>query len=421
MNSIKIYKSILIIADDFTGANDTAAQFSKLGYRTISILKLDLLNEYLNKYDVVAIDTESRSDNASEAYRKLYEIGLSFKDFNNVLFYKKVDSTLRGNITEEIKGLFDAMHPDLIVFAPAFPKQGRTTLKGIHYVKGVPVDQTYFGKDLRTPVKSSYLPSYFNHVFRDSYKHVLIDELRSEDFVKWINKYKVFSFDVENENDLKVIVESLIDTNKKILWVGSAGLSEILAYNAIVGNTIGKPVLLVIGSLNDVTRKQLLNFISNFNNELIKINIESLFINFNNEFENIKKRVIEGLTRGTDVIITTSYDTDQVNQGIILASKIGISTSEFGAKLAEMIGKITFNIINNIGTKSFSGIFATGGDIAMALVKNMNIDALDVIGEIEPGVPLLRYKDFFFVTKAGGFGKDSTIVRIVARIKGASL
>ncbi|MEM3974862.1 MAG: hypothetical protein QW320_10885 [Ignisphaera sp.] len=45
---------------------------------------------------------------------------------------------------------------------------------------------------------------------------------------------------------------------------------------------------------------------------------------------------------------------------------------------------------------------------------------LEVVGEVEPGVPLLRSGDLYIVTKAGGFGKDSTIIRIVARLKGES-
>lgn len=418
---MKIFNSVLIIADDFTGANDTAVQFSKLGFQTISTLNLELLDEYLRKFNVVAISTESRSDEPLIAYKKLYEVGIKIKHYDNVLLYKKIDSTLRGNIVDEIKGLFDAIQPDLVVFAPAYPKQGRTTLKGIHLVNGIPVDQTFYGRDPKKPVKSSYVPSFFNDVFGTLYTHIFLENLRSGEFRNLLNKYKVLSFDVENENDLKIIVENLIEFGGKILWVGSAGLAEVLASTAIIGNFVGKPVLLVVGSLNDLTRRQLTNFIERFNCKLIKLNIKNLLIAFDEECSKVINQVKEALKIGADIIITTSYYPDQINEGKFIASEMGLSISEVSARIADNVGKIVSNIMREFGVKTFSGLFTTGGDITMAVMKNAGIDSLEVVGEVEPGIPLLRFDDLHIVTKAGGFGKDLSIVRIVARLKGMNL
>ncbi|MEM4486828.1 MAG: four-carbon acid sugar kinase family protein [Zestosphaera sp.] len=417
---MKVFRSVLIIADDFTGANDTAAQFSKLGLRTISTLNPNLIAEYLREYSVVAINTESRSDEASEAYRKLYEVGLRIKHYDDILLYKKIDSTLRGNVTEEIRGLFDSVQPDLVIFAPAYPKQGRTTIRGVHLVNGIPVDQTFFGRDPRTPVKSSYIPSFFSNAFEKLYTHVFLEDLRSGEFRSRLNAYKVISFDVENENDLKTIVESLTEFNGRVLWVGSAGLSETLAYNVIVGSPAGKPTLLVVGSLNDVTRRQLASFIEKFSCKLVKLSIKSLLANFEEEHSRTMSQVAEALKMGIDVVVTTSYDSTQVNEGKAAASEMGLPSSELGARIAEGLGRIASGIVREFGTKAFSGVFVTGGDTAMSLMKNMNVDSLEIVGEVEPGVPLLRSGDLYIVTKAGGFGKDSTIIRIVARVKGES-
>ncbi|MEM4005006.1 MAG: four-carbon acid sugar kinase family protein [Desulfurococcaceae archaeon] len=417
---MKVFRSVLIIADDFTGANDTAAQFSKLGFRTISTLNPNLIDEYLRNYSVVAIDTESRTDEASEAYRKLYKVGLRIKQYDDILLYKKIDSTLRGNVTEEIRGLFDSVQPDLVIFAPAYPKQGRTTIRGVHLVNGVPVDQTFFGRDPRTPVKSSYIPSFFSNVFGKSYTHVFLEDLRSGEFRNRLNTYKVISFDVENEKDLMTIVESLTEFDGKVLWVGSAGLSETLAYNVIIGSLAGKPTLIVVGSLNDVTRRQLARFIGKFSCKLIKLSIKSLLTNFEEEYSRTMSQVAEALKIGIDVVVTTSYDSTQVDEGKAVASEMGLSSSELGARIADGLGKMASGIVRKFGTEVFSGIFVTGGDTALSLIKNMNIDSLEVVGEVEPGVPLLRSGDLYIVTKAGGFGKDSTIIRIVARLKGES-
>lgn len=47
----------------------------------------------------------------------------------------------------------------------------------------------------------------------------------------------------------------------------------------------------------------------------------------------------------------------------------------------------------------------------------MHAAHLEVVGEIEPGIPLLRYGKLFIVAKAGGFGMEQTLIRIIAQLK----
>jgi len=417
---IRIFRAILIIADDFTGANDTVAQFAKIGLRALTTFNPNILSKYLDEYRAVAISTESRADPPPIAYRKLYEIGMKIKDFNDILLYKKIDSTLRGNITEEIKGLFDSLKPDLIVFAPAYPKQGRVTINGIHYVNKIPVDQTFFAKDPRSPVKTSVIPKYFEDVFRDQYTHIYLDELRTGSFIEKAGKYKVLSFDVENDNDLRTIAETLIKYGGRVVWVGSAGLAEAISSVAIVGKTLGKPMILVIGTLNDVTRRQVSGFIKEFATRLIKVNVRKLLNNFDEEYNRILEQVEDALKMEVDIIITSSYEPDQVNEGYLLASEMNLTLNELGKIIADKLGKAVAMLIERCGASRFGGIFASGGDIAMALFKSLGIDRVEVIGEVEPGVPLLKHDGICIVTKAGGFGNDQTIIKTVVRIKGES-
>ena len=415
----RIFDSVLIVADDFTGVNDTVVQFSKLGLTSITTLNLDLVHELIQEHDVVGVTTESRSIVKEKSYSILYSLGEKVKDiFDNILFYKKVDSTLRGNIVPEIVGLVDALNPDLIVFAPAFPKQGRITRDGVHLVNGVPVEKTYFGKDLRSPVKSSHLPSYFEPIFGTRYRHINLQELRKEDLKRGIGEFKILSFDVENDLDLKNIVQQILSSEKRrIIWVGSAGLAEQLAYNSIVGSVEGKPVLMAVGSVNEVSRNQVIEFTKVFPTNVIQVNVHTLVKDFGKEGERIVDEVSRNLKFSNDIIIATSYTREQVEEGVSLAKELGLNLSDFGSILAEKFGLLVSHIISFFGKDSFCGIYMTGGDIAVSVIKHLKLESFKILGEIEPGLPLLLSKDLLIVTKAGGFGGSETLIKVSTRLK----
>jgi uncharacterized protein YgbK (DUF1537 family) len=69
--------------------------------------------------------------------------------------YKKTDSTLRGNISAELRALAELFPDWRIGYAPAYPALGRTVKNGILYVDGVAVAQTSFGRDILNPVSTS--------------------------------------------------------------------------------------------------------------------------------------------------------------------------------------------------------------------------------------------------------------------------
>ena len=421
MNKIK---PILVVADDFTGANDTVAQFAKLGLSCVTTLEIERVPELIAKYDVVAVDTESRAVDSKKAYDILYSLGVMIKELianEEIIIYKKVDSTLRGNITSEIKALYDSVLPDLVIFAPAYPKQDRTTINGIHLVNGVPVDQTYFGRDPRAPVKSSYVPSYFEGFSESIYQHVTLDSLRKRELSKIIleNNRRVLSFDIENDDDFTLIFDSILKLpHRRIIWVGSAGLAEHLAYVLPTISKIKKPILIAVGSVNDVSRRQISTFINSHPDvSLILINITNLIENFTVEYNRIHEHVSSALDENKDIILTTSYTPTQLEEGKLMATKLGLSMRDFGNVLADKFGELISSVIKDFGRESFGGILLTGGDIAMATIRHLGINCVEIKGEVEPGLPVLTSGDLYIVTKAGGFGKEGTLIRAVNVLK----
>ena len=138
---------LAIIADDFTGANDTGVQFSKRGLKTGVVTDRKAIATALGELDVVVVDTETRFAGVDEAYVKVRDSAETLRDNGVDYLYKKIDSTFRGNIGAEITAALDAMGAKWAFIAPALPSHGRTTLKGKQPAYGKPVAETEMAQD----------------------------------------------------------------------------------------------------------------------------------------------------------------------------------------------------------------------------------------------------------------------------------
>ena len=94
-----ISNNIGVIADDLTGADDTALQFHLRGANTQILLDYSIMPENRASTQVWAIPTETRNSDAHTAYEKVKQAATTLREsFNVEYFYKKMDSTLRGHI-----------------------------------------------------------------------------------------------------------------------------------------------------------------------------------------------------------------------------------------------------------------------------------------------------------------------------------
>ena len=154
---------LLLIADDFTGALDTGIQFAKYGAAT-RILTSSEIDGNLQQSDlteVLVIDTETRHLARQDAYEKVYRLVQKARAANIPYIYKKTDSGLRGNIGCELQAVIDASGERFLPFIPALPAMNRVTVRGIHYVEGIPIHESEFGKDPFEPVVSSSVMDLF--------------------------------------------------------------------------------------------------------------------------------------------------------------------------------------------------------------------------------------------------------------------
>ena len=100
-------QKIGIIADDLTGASDSGVQLAKQGFK--STVLIDINDSIQTNSDVLVIDTDSRAKPKEAAYKAALRAAslLSTQGYSHI--YKKIDSTLRGNITTELDALIEVL------------------------------------------------------------------------------------------------------------------------------------------------------------------------------------------------------------------------------------------------------------------------------------------------------------------------
>ena len=133
---------LAIIADDLTGAMDAAAPFAERGLAVQLVLcGAPRMPPAAAASDVVAFDTHSRHLPPAEAVAAVARCIAALP--RGTPLFKKIDSTLRGAVVEEIRAA--AAGSGMIVIAPAVPRQGRTVRGGQVFVHGVPLGEAASG------------------------------------------------------------------------------------------------------------------------------------------------------------------------------------------------------------------------------------------------------------------------------------
>ena len=152
-----------VVADDVTGSNDIGIMFAKSDYLThIYSFKEDAFSfaarkEDMGAPDILILDTNSRLDPPDVAYRKVFAATRELQQAGCRQFHKKTCSVFRGNIGAEFDAMLDALALEFAVVVLGFPKNGRTTVDGIHYVQGKKLEDSEFRHDPIHPTQRSDL------------------------------------------------------------------------------------------------------------------------------------------------------------------------------------------------------------------------------------------------------------------------
>ena len=412
-----ISNNYLIVADDFTGANDTGVELRRRGISVRVVLSGAVIRDTESRVlytESCVLDTESRSLSGEEAFQKVVSgvKGIRFENFPRVI--KKVDSTLRGNIGAETRALDQCYRPDLVIFAPALPNLGRTTVNRIHCLNGTPICQTELAADPKTPVRNDDIQKIMAEAFTgERVIHIDLDAVRGGAFT--LEGGRVFCFDAASNGDLQTIVRTVLETNKRVLWVGSAALADNLLS---VEQTV-PPALAVVASLSSVTRGQVL-YAEKQGITLVKVPLHAILENKAGPGE-ITEAAAAFLKEGKDVILLSSstYSREEYRKTEESARRAGLSTEEMSTFTQKMMGQIAAGVL---GEAEVSGLFLSGGDTAMSCFESIGALGSSIVTELSQGIPLMRliggrYDGLKAATKAGAFGGEDAVFYALRKLR----
>jgi uncharacterized protein YgbK (DUF1537 family) len=280
---------ILVIADDYTGANDTGILLKeKGGFEAVSFLSVNEIEKFDSDRDVFCISTDTRDKKSQYSYNLIRDITCRFK--NNVkLISKRIDSTLRGNVGSEIDAVLDELGPEYrAVVVASYPSSARICLGGCVLVNGVPLEKTNVSSDIKTPVKSSSVIGIIKSQSRKSVGYVpLGDVLRGAEFLKKKIEEKserIIVIDAVNNEDIMIIADACTSLKEKIVSVDPGPFTAFVSINRLKSI---KPAsyrsLMVIGSITELTRKQLKYFERHQKILIYNVNVNNLIDNFEDE------------------------------------------------------------------------------------------------------------------------------------------
>src|SRR5215218_100153 len=345
--------TLRLLADDLTGALDTAAEFVRLT-GPVSVYWSGAVPALLPAS--TAVDSGTRELDLDDASLKVN--GLAKSLIGPDISYKKVDSLLRGHTMTELAACLASGSFPVCIVAPAFPYQGRITRGGVQF---------------RRIADQEWLP------VADIFALLADAGLRAAkgDLSRPVQE-GISVFDAETDDELQQIAAMGREVGNSVLWCGSAGLAQALAGSPATSNfDLERPVLGLFGSDQAVTASQL------------------------DACGSSHLKLPDGGTRSA---ASLARRLDQT--GVALASldlPAGLSRTEAARRIGEELARLARQM------PSPGTLIVAGGETLRGLCIALGATALEAVGQIEPGLPRSklcggRWDGVDVVSKSGAFG-----------------
>jgi uncharacterized protein YgbK (DUF1537 family) len=352
---------------------------------------------------VVAFTSDSRHLPPDAAARRVRDLAGALGHLDGAVWYKKIDSTLRGNIGAELDALLGALDRSCAVVCPAFPSQRR----GLHD-----------GYLVCEPPTSDppHLPALLARQSRHQVAAIPLGAVRAgaEHLAALLAAHaeaaRLLVIDGLTDADLRSILDATSRALPGALLCGSAGLVGALAAtwptpstrdaeaSAPAQLTGAGPALLVVGSGSAAARRQVAHLRRHWPVEAIEI---------------------------ADAEVSSFLDTCSPAPGsrwpdILLhqpeppprAALDGADARARAAALAEA----AHAVIARVGPRL---LVLVGGDTAIHVLDRLGVERLAVLRELLPGIPLARCVGDgpapLVVLKPGGFGDEDVLGTLLSQ------
>ncbi|RBM20804.1 four-carbon acid sugar kinase family protein [Streptomyces sp. PT12] len=419
---------VLVVADDLTGANATAAGFARAGLRAVTAgpgCDADALAAFGARFDAVVVCTDSRHAPPADAATHVTDAIRT--GWPASLVCNRIDSTLRGNVGATTAAALRAVRDlsgrwAVALCAPAHPGARRHTVQGSQLLDGVRLEETELAADPRSPVPTSdiaaLLAAQAPHLATAALPLSAVtgdpDALRDRVATLLADGADVLIADALTTDHLRRSAAAAVAAGDA--WAGSGGGAPVwLSVDPGPGSVAlagalglaraggGAPLLAVSGSTTRLTRDQLARLAAERPVRTVRpvpagpgplpdlaATAEAL------------ARALADAGPGETVLLATVIDGSDV-------------VELTPADAAMLPAALAATVRDALERRRVDGLFATGGDMAAALLRALDVAGLAIEEELVPlavagtavggpwaGLPV--------VTKGGLVGDPATTV-----------
>lgn len=308
-------------------------------------------------------------------------------------------------------------------FVPAFPQIDRKTVNGTHYIKGVPVADSVFGRDPFEPVRHSKISELIAEQSQTPVYSVRPGQ-RPGDGQKGIIVY-----DAERVEDLEATGRMLAETGRVRILAGCAGFGAVLPGLLGIGNgslvscpPLSERLLVVCGSVNPITLTQLdeaekAGFLR------FRLSPEQKLAEGYWQTEQGTKdleQLRELLTEHPRMIIDVN-EPQGSGQTDAYARRHKMELADIRVGISQAIGHIVSGLFS---CPALGTLLVTGGDTLLQCMKTMGVQEVEPVCELASGVVLSRFTYNGYtrqvISKSGGFGSPTLLVDMSGQAKAAT-
>lgn len=386
---MRVEKKIVVIADDFTGA----AEIGGIGLRHGLRVAIETEAVDNNNIDLLVIATDTRTMSAQQAAQHIAELVKKIMTFEPYLVYKKIDSVLRGNVSEELESQLNTMGLKRSIIIAANPVFKRIIKDGKYYIDDVPLEETCFSTDSQYPIQSNDVL----RILTPSIEYPIVSK-KTNDFLP---EKGLIMGDVESLDDLR---KWTLKSNSDTLFAGASGFFNSLLITLQLSKqkglshipAFGKKALFILGSSYPKEKDIIDKMVKN-----------------GHHHSNMPKEIYEN--KQFDPVIFNNWVHDVVNElknnNKVIVSSIHSHSQDpdIFLRIKQTVGKLVTEVFEHITPDE---ILIEGGSTTSEILDKLNIKKLIPIQELDMGVIRMKVsnsQNLCLTTKPGSYSWPETV------------
>ncbi len=401
-----------VIADDFTGATDIAGMLVKGGMRTIQTIGVPAKGTIPDDVDAVVVALKTRSIPAADAVAQSLDALKALQAAGCVRFFFKYcstfDSTDAGNIGPVGDALLDALKAKQAIYCPAFPVNGRTIFFGHLFVGDVLLSDSHMKHHPLTPMTDASLVRVLARQTPHKVGLVALKQVQSGSAILRESLDRLAADGVRHvvvdavaDTDLGIIGEAIGDDTLVTGGSGVAlGLPAAYRRRGLMAHRSGADTLpkiegaaaVLAGSCSAATLGQ----IAAFKGAHMALDTDAIC-----RGEDVAGKALDW-TKGKlghgPILLSASDKPEAVKA---LQARYGVEKS------SQAIEKTMAALARGLVAAGVGRLVVAGGETSGAVVSALDVTALRIGPEIDPGVPWtasVGARPILLALKSGNFG-----------------